>query len=56
VFKLPDEEARERALALGGAHHFDPAGGRPMKEWVVVPEVHADLWPELAHLALRPSG
>src|SRR5207249_1725876 len=39
VFKLPDEAAREQALALDGAHLFDPSGGRraPMKEWVVVP-------------------
>ncbi len=28
VFKLPDEAAREGALALDGAHLFDPSGGR----------------------------
>ena len=56
VFKLPDEAARERALALDGAQLFDPMGGRPMKEWVQVPAAHADRWPELAELALTPAG
>ena len=38
VFKLPDPDAHARALALDGAHLFDPCGkGRPFKEWVVVP-------------------
>ncbi len=35
VVKLP----RARAAALvaeGRGHHFDPVGGRPMKEWVAV--------------------
>jgi hypothetical protein len=55
VFKLPDEAAREAALALDGAHLFDPSGGRraPMKEWVVAPAGHADRWPELAEQALE---
>jgi hypothetical protein len=55
VFKLPDEEAREGALALDGAHLFDPSGGRraPMKVWVVVPADHADEWAGLADQALR---
>lgn len=56
VFKLPDAGARERALALGGAALFDPMGGRPMKEWVVVPAAHADEWPSLAEAALTPSA
>jgi len=56
VFKLPDAAARERALALDGAELFDPMGGRPMKEWVVVPASHADEWPGLADEALKPSG
>ena len=56
VFKLPDPAARERALALDGAALFDPMGGRPMKEWVVVPAAHADEWPGLASEALKPSG
>ncbi len=58
VFKLPDEAARERALALDGAHLFDPSGGKraPMKEWVVVPAAHATNWAELADQALKPPA
>jgi hypothetical protein len=52
VFKLTGE-AHGRALALPGAHLFDPAGmNRPMKEWVVVPPEHAEAWGELAREAL----
>jgi hypothetical protein len=54
VFKLVDPAERERALALEGAHLFDPGErDRPMKEWVVVPEAHAKEWPNLAERALR---
>ena len=56
VFKLPGAAARERALAFEGAALFDPMGGRPMKEWVVVPAAHADQWPGLAEDALKPSA
>jgi hypothetical protein len=58
VFKLTNPMERELALALAGAHLFDPSGkGRPMKEWVAVPMAHADRWPELAQQALtRPSA
>ncbi|MDQ2982742.1 MAG: hypothetical protein M3R70_02285 [Actinomycetota bacterium] len=53
TFKLTDEREREGALALEGAHLFDPSGkGRPFKEWVVVPLAHADEWPQLAQQAL----
>ena len=53
VFKLADPAAREEALALDGAHLFDPGGrGRPMKEWVVVPPAHAARWAKLATAAL----
>ena len=45
VFKLTDPTARERALAIDGAHLFEPMAGRQMKEWVVVPRTHADRWP-----------
>jgi hypothetical protein len=57
VFKLPDEAVRERALTLEGAALFDPAGGRPMREWVQVPAAHAAEWASLAEqaLALRRS-
>ena len=54
VFKLVDVGDREAALALDGAHLFDPGErGRPMKEWVVVPQAHATRWPHLAEQALR---
>jgi hypothetical protein len=58
VFKLPDETVRERAVALDGAHLFDPSGGRraPMREWVVVSAAYAELWPDLAQQALRPPA
>jgi hypothetical protein len=57
VFKLPDPEAHARALALEGAHLFDPGGkGRPFKEWVVVPFAQEAEWESLAHDALRPAG
>jgi hypothetical protein len=54
VFKLTDGAHHAEALALDGAHLFDPGErGRPMKEWVVVPEKHAKRWPQLAEQALR---
>jgi hypothetical protein len=57
VFKLPDAAAHARALALDGAHLFDPSGkDRPFKEWVVVPAAHAAEWESLAEHALRPAG
>ena len=58
VFKLPDPDQRDAALALEGAQLFDPSGeGRPFKEWVQVPATHADRWPEFAEAALvMPSG
>ena len=58
VFKLPNAGDREQALALEGAHLFDPGGrGRPMKEWVAVPSAHVDSWPALAEAALmRRAG
>jgi len=54
VFKLTDAKRREAALALDGAHLFDPSGGRraAMKEWVVVPAAHAQRWAKLAKDAL----
>ncbi len=44
--------AHAEALALAGAHLFDPSGkDRPMKDWVTVPPEHFDRWPEFAELA-----
>jgi hypothetical protein len=54
VFKLPEQAQRDRALALEGAHLFDPSGkGQPFKEWVVVPFAHAQRWEYLAEQALH---
>ncbi len=50
-FKLPTGP-REAALALPGAGLFDPMGGRPMKEWVLIPDEQHAHWPGLAEAAL----
>lgn len=53
TFKL-GAPIHSEALALPGAHLFDPSGmGRPMKEWVEVPSEHSSRWLELAREALR---
>jgi hypothetical protein len=52
VFKLTDRAVREQVLAIEGAHAFDPMGGRPMKEWVVVPASQSDRWAEIARAAI----
>ena len=53
VFRLPDPAAHARALALPGAHLFDPSGrGEPFRQWVVVPPEHADEWEPLTVEAL----
>ena len=63
VFKLTDPEAHAQALAIPGAHLFDPSGrGEPFRQWVVVPATHAAEWEDLAYTALAqdhsitPSG
>lgn len=50
VFKL-DPGSRAEALALDGAQLFDPAGGRPMKEWVRVPFAQSAEWERLSEAA-----
>ena len=41
--------AHARALAVPGAHIFDPSGrGSQFKQWVVVPLEQADEWEPLA--------
>jgi hypothetical protein len=50
VFKLAGD-AHEEALALDGAHLFEPMAGRPMKAWVQVPPTHETQWAELARKA-----
>ena len=52
VFKLHGD-AHAQALALRGAHLFDPsARDRPMRAWVEVPAEHAVVWPQLGRQAL----
>ena len=53
VFKLTDPAAHRRALALPGAHLFDPSGrGEAFRQWVVVPPAQAGEWEALAYEAL----
>ena len=53
VFKLSGT-AHARALALPGAHLFDPSEqDRPMKAWVQVPASSANEWEDLAQAAYR---
>lgn len=48
-----DSAAHADALALPGAHLFDPSGkDRPMKDWVSVPPAHSGRWPEFAELSV----
>jgi hypothetical protein len=51
VFKL-DEPNRSQALALAGSDLFDPSGGRPMREWIVVSAQYQDRWTAFAEAAL----
>jgi hypothetical protein len=53
VFKLTDPDAHARALAVPGAHLFDPSGrGHPFRQWVVVPPEQEDEWEALAYEAV----
>ncbi len=52
VFKLGGDD-HARALALEGAHLFEPMAGRQMKEWVVVPNALSTEWSSLAEAALN---
>lgn len=50
VFKL-DGDDHAAALALEGAHLFEPMAGRPMKAWVQVPPTHETQWADLGRKA-----
>jgi len=53
VFKLQGDN-HKKALALAGAHLFDPSNmNRPMKEWVVVPYASKSKWRTFAQRALE---
>jgi hypothetical protein len=47
VVKLHGDSFHE-AMQLDGSTLFDPSGGRPMKEWVVVPFDYQDRWKSFA--------
>jgi hypothetical protein len=49
AFKLPDD-ARAEAMAWAGAQQ-PQMGGRPMKQWVAVPERYDSEWLRLAEVA-----
>jgi hypothetical protein len=51
VFKLDPADV-DGVLEIEGAHLFEPMGGRPMKQWVVVPSAQADSWDDLGSMAL----
>lgn len=53
VFKLTDAKVLENALKLTGAKQFDPMGGRPMKQWVVLGPEHQDKWQYFAEEACK---
>jgi hypothetical protein len=49
VFKLTDPAVHARALAVPGAHLFDPSGrGEEFRQWVVLPAAQADEWEPFA--------
>lgn len=53
VFKL-EGDTHKKALALAGAHLFDPSQkNRPMKEWIVVPYALKSKWRTYAKSALE---
>jgi hypothetical protein len=51
VVKLPANRCAE-IVAGGSAHAFESGQGRPMREWIRVPEQDGADWPALAREAL----
>ncbi len=53
VFKLTDPATHARALAVPGAHLFDPSGrGEHFRQWVVIPPSHQHEWDAFAYDAV----
>ncbi|MBI5324928.1 MAG: hypothetical protein HZB41_06615 [Ignavibacteriae bacterium] len=46
VVKLNVDDV-DKILKLKGTKHFDPMNGRPMKEWVRLPNEHSTQWKKL---------
>jgi hypothetical protein len=56
VFKLTDPATHSRALAVPGAHLFDPSGrGKAFRQWVVVPPERSDEWQAIAYEAVHQA-
>jgi hypothetical protein len=50
VFKLTGE-ANLEAMHLPGARYFDPMGGRPMKNWILLPLEQQAHWEKFLKIA-----
>ena len=50
MLKLPAARCTE-LVEQGVARRFDKGDGRPLREWVAVPEARAERWEELAREA-----
>jgi hypothetical protein len=53
---LRDTPEHAAALAIEGAHLFDPMGGRPMKDWICLPAGSRAEWSEFAAQAWGMRG
>ncbi len=52
VFRIGKEEVAMMIAKFEGARQFDPAKGRPMKDWLQVPFEYKKDWENLAEKAI----